>query len=160
MHSIAAKAVSFLEALQPEFKNYIQAVLDNAQVLASELMDRGWRLISGGTDNHLMLVDLRSRLPEVTGHEAAIWLQQANIVCNKNTIPFDSRSPMKPSGLRLGTPAITTRGLRKDDVARLAGLIDSILMSGGDEDTIAGAGSEVTELCEKFPVPNHNLEEE
>ncbi len=160
MHSIAAKAVSFLEALQPAFKAYIKAVLENARVLAERLMEQGWRLISGGTDNHLMLVDIRSKLPEITGHMAARWLQEANIICNKNAIPFDDRSPMKPSGLRFGTPAITTRGLRSAEVRDLADMIDAVLMSNGAGDVIAETREKVRILCEAFPVPNHNLEED
>ena len=158
MHSIAGKAVAFGEALQPAFRTYIQAVLDNAKTLAGELTEAGWRLVSGGTDNHLMLVDLRSKLPEQSGHAAAEWLQQANIVCNKNTIPFDA-SPMKPNGIRLGTPAITTRGLGTDEVKTLAKLIDNVLTSQGDEAVIATVKATVAELCQAHPVPNHNLEE-
>ena len=157
LHAIAAKAVSFLEALQEDFKDYITAVLNNARVLASELSERGWRLISGGTDNHIVLVDLRSNLQDATGHEAALWLQQAGIVCNKNAIPFDTRPPARPSGLRFGTPAITTRGLQQQEVVRLAGLIDEVLCNKGDQDTLCKVREEVTEMCNQFPVPNHNL---
>jgi len=160
MHSIAAKAVSFLEALQPEFRDYIQAVLDNAKVMARRLMEKGWRLVSGGTENHLMLVDMKSRLPEVTGEIAADWLQRANIICNKNVIPFDSGGPLKPSGLRLGTPAITTRGLDTRESEELADMIDKVLMSRGNESTISQVKENVVALCEQHPVPNHNLEED
>ncbi|MBS3821365.1 MAG: serine hydroxymethyltransferase [Phycisphaerae bacterium] len=157
MHAIAAKAVAFLEAMKPEFKNYAGAIITNARVLAEELLGRDWRLVSGGTDNHLMLVDLRSKLPDVTGHQAAIWLSQANLICNKNAIPFDPRPPVQTSGLRLGTPAITSRGLGTQHMKQIAQWIDEILMSQGDPKVIDRTASAVTELCLEFPVPNHNL---
>jgi glycine hydroxymethyltransferase len=157
MHAIAAKAVSFLEALQPEFTEYIRDVITNARTMAEELSEKGWRLVSGGTDNHLLMIDLQSRLPDVTGHEAALWLADANIVCNKNAIPFDPRPPAKASGLRLGSPAVTTRGLGKEQIVTLVEWIDAILMSNGDAQTIAKARAVVADLCEQFPVPNHNL---
>lgn len=157
IHSIAAKAVAFLEAMKPEFKNYAGAIINNARVLAEELMSHGWRLVSGGTDNHLMLVDLRSKLPEVTGHDAAIWLSEANLICNKNAIPFDPRPPAKTSGIRIGTPAITSRGLGTQHMKQIAQWIDEILMSQGDKNVIERTRSAVTDVCLQFPVPNHNL---
>lgn len=157
MHAIAAKAVSFKEALHPDFKNYIRRVVDNASCLAGHLQESGWRLVSGGTDNHLMLLDLRSRLPDVTGHDAANWLADANIVANKNAIPFDPRPPMKASGIRLGTPALTTRGMGGEDMKTLAGLIDRVLLSEGDAQAIAEVRDRVADLCKAYPVPNHNL---
>ena len=157
MHSIAAKAVSFLEAMKPEFKNYAGAIINNARVLADEITTRGWRLVSGGTDNHLMLVDIRSKMPDMTGHEAAAMLSEAGIICNKNAIPFDPRPPIKTSGIRLGTPAITTRGLGSEHMTLLADWIDKILTSGGNQDTIKKAQNFVHDICKQFPVPNHNL---
>jgi glycine hydroxymethyltransferase len=153
LHSIGGKAVAFGEALTDEFITYQRAVLDNAQSMADALQAKGWRLVSGGTDNHLMLIDLRSKLPEQMGHTASEWLQTANIVCNKNAIPFDT-SPMKPNGLRFGTPAITTRGLGKAEVTQLSEWIDTVLMSNGDEAILANVAGAVTELCDQFPVPN------
>ncbi len=154
LHVIAAKAVAFKEALHEEFKDYAKAILSNAQVLAQELMNSGWRLISGGTDNHLMLVDLRSRQPELTGQQAAEWLQMANLVTNKNAIPFDTRSPFKASGIRLGTPAITSRGLGADHMKQIAAWTDIVLNSNGDESVMSKVGAEVTDLCKQYPVPN------
>ena len=154
MHVIAAKAVAFAEAMHPEFKDYAQAIIDNANTLADELMARGWRLVTGGTDNHLMLVDLRSRTPELSGHQAAIWLSDAHLVTNKNVIPFDTRSPYESSGIRLGTPAVTSRGLRAEHMKLIAGWFDDILNSGGDERKIAKVRVAARELCSQFPVPN------
>ena len=152
-HVIAAKAVAFQEAMRPEFKEYAQAVVDNAKTVARELQDRGWRLVSGGTDNHLLLLDLRSRLPETTGHDAAEWLARAGIIANKNMIPFDPRPPMKTSGIRLGTPALTSRGLAMTEMKVVAGLIDQVLKSEGDATTIEKVRGEVRQLCERFPLP-------
>ncbi|MBT3278190.1 MAG: serine hydroxymethyltransferase [Phycisphaerales bacterium] len=152
-HAIAAKAVCFKEALSGDFKTYQQQVIDNANTLASELTSRGWRLTSGGTDNHLMLLDLRSRMPETTGDTAANWLRDAEIVCNKNSIPFDPRPPMQTSGLRLGTPAITSRGMGTEEVKLIAESIDSILTSEGNESVIATAKGAIGALCAQFPIP-------
>jgi len=157
VHAIAAKAVAFLEAMQPEFKTYTRAILENAQTLAQTLLNKGWRLVSGGTDNHLLLIDLRSRLPEMTGNEAARLLETVGIVCNMNAIPFDPRPVMKTSGIRLGTPAITTRGLGRNEVAALGEWIDRVLLSSGDETTLEQARAFVAETCKRRPVPNHNL---
>jgi len=154
MHVIAAKAVAFAEARHPEFKNYARAIINNASTLAGELMARGWRLVTGGTDNHLMLVDLRSQLPDVSGHEAAIWLSDAHLVVNKNAIPFDARSPFESSGIRLGTPAVTSRGLRGDHMKLLARWFDEILRSRGEEEKIQEIRQYVQELCGQYPVPN------
>ncbi|MDP6545063.1 MAG: serine hydroxymethyltransferase [Phycisphaerae bacterium] len=154
MHVIAAKAVAFAEAMHPEFKNYAQAIIDNAKTLADELQALGWRLVTGGTDNHLMLVDLRSRQPELTGHQAAIWLSDAHLVSNKNAIPFDPRTPFQSSGIRLGTPAITSRGLKTEHMKTIAGWVDEILTSGGDEQKIARIRAATRELCNQYPVPN------
>lgn len=157
MHVIAAKAVAFLEAMQPEFKTYTANIIANAKVLADTLMDKGWRLVSGGTENHLMLIDLRSRLPELTGRQGAIWLAEAGIVCNWNCIPFDPRPPMESSGLRLGTPALTTRGMGKKEMKQVGKWIDQVLLSGGKEKTLQRIRQNVMELCSQYPVPNYNL---
>lgn len=154
MHVVAAKAVAFAEAMHPQFTDYAQAIIDNARTLAEELMARGWRLVTGGTDNHLMLIDLRSRLPELTGHQAAIWLSEANMVTNKNVIPFDSRRPVESSGIRLGTAAITSRGLQCSHMKLIADWVDTVLNSGGDEKKIAEVRAATRELCAQYPVPN------
>jgi len=154
MHVIAAKAVSFAEAMRPAFRAYAEQIVANAKVLAEELMARGWRLVSGGTDNHLILVDLRSRRPELTGHEAALWLARANLVANKNAIPFDPRPPAQSSGIRLGTPAITSRGLTEKHMTQIARWIDEVLGSDGQEERIAPVGEQVRELCRAHPIPS------
>jgi glycine hydroxymethyltransferase len=155
MHIIAAKAVALGEALRPEFKAYQQRVLENAKALAEALMSCGQQLISGGTDNHLMLIDLRKAYPGVSGAMAEDWLGQAGIVVNKNMIPFDERKPMETSGLRIGTPALTTRGMGAGEMRRVAGLIDQVLAAGGDAGTIERTRGEVRELCTQFPVARH-----
>jgi len=152
MHAIVGKAVAFGEALKPEFKTYQQQILDNAQALANALKKAGNRIVSGGTDNHLMLVDLRPSYPDVPGNAAETWLEQANIITNKNMIPFDLRKPTETSGLRLGTPAVTTRGMKVTDMATIAGWIDQVLRSQGDEATIARVREQVLNLCEQFPI--------
>jgi glycine hydroxymethyltransferase len=153
-HVIAAKAVAFKEAMKPEFRNYVAAIVGNARALAEELMARGWRLVSGGTDNHLMLVDLRSRDAKMTGQMAADWLAAAGIITNKNSIPFDPRPPRITSGIRLGTPALTTRGMGFEQMRVIAGMIDEILISRGGELAIAKARGTVEELCRQFPIPH------
>jgi glycine hydroxymethyltransferase len=152
MHVIAAKAVSFAEALKPEFKQYQQQILDNAKALAEALIARGNRLVSGGTDNHLMLLDLRPAYPDVTGQQAEDWLGTSGIIVNKNMIPFDERKPTQTSGLRLGTPALTTRGLKQAQMTIIAGLIDRVLRSGGDASTMESVRSEVHSICEQYPL--------
>ncbi len=149
MHVIAAKAVAFLEALQPEFTAYQEQVLANARAMAKALQQRSYRIVSGGTDNHLFLVDLIGR--ELTGKDADAALGRANITVNKNAVPNDPRSPFVTSGLRLGTPAVTTRGMREAEVVRLAGWIADVL-DHPDEATIARVKGQVLELCGKFPV--------
>ncbi|MCH7812397.1 MAG: serine hydroxymethyltransferase [Planctomycetes bacterium] len=153
MHCIAAKAVAFAEALRPEFKQYQQQILDNARALADGLASHGNRLVSGGTDTHLMLLDLRPAYPDVTGAQAELWLEQAGIVTNKNLIPFDRRKSTQTSGLRLGTPAVTTRGLQEDDLKTVAGWIDRVLRNRGDERTIEAVRRDVQTLCDQFPLP-------
>ncbi len=152
MHIIAAKAVAFGEALKPEFKVYQQQVLDNAQALSESLLSLGLDLISGGTDTHLMLVDLRKQFPDVAGAQAEDWLGMANIVVNKNMIPFDERKPMQTSGLRIGTPALTTRGMKTDEMKKIAEMINRVLASQGDEAVLKTVRGEVIDLCNQFPM--------
>jgi len=152
-HVIAAKAVAFQEAMQPEFKWYAAAIVANAKALAEAITERGWRLVTGGTDNHLMLIDLRSRNEDLTGDVAARWLAAAGIISNKNIIPFDTRGTKETSGLRLGTPAVTTRGMRPDQMTRLAQWIDDILSSNGSEEVIDRVRGAVHEFCLQFPIP-------
>ena len=149
MHVIAAKAVAFKEALEPSFKEYQQQILDNAQALAAGLKERGFRLITDGTDNHLMLVDVRNK--KVTGKVAEKALDKAGITANKNTIPNDPESPFVTSGLRLGTPAVTTRGMKTSEMTKIAEFIDRALTAPDDEANLAQIKKEVIELCNKFP---------
>lgn len=150
---IIAKAVAFGECLKPQFSEYCKAIITNAKTLAETLMEKGWRLVSGGTDNHLMLLDLRSRLPETTGRDAAMRLATAGIITNWNTIPNDPRPPLKASGIRLGTPALTTRQMGPEQMRLVAGWIDEVLITGEDEKAILSVRSKVEELCKAFPVP-------
>ncbi|MBC7074576.1 MAG: serine hydroxymethyltransferase [Syntrophomonadaceae bacterium] len=150
MHVIAAKAVCFKEALSDEFKQYQQDIVYNASVLASELAENGLRLVSGGTDNHLMLIDVRPL--GMTGKDAEAILELVNITANKNTIPFDPESPMVTSGIRLGTPAVTSRGMKGDDMKKIAQAITTALRNPGNEDKIEEAKGIVNELCNKYPL--------
>ena len=152
MHVIAAKAVAFAEALRPDFKAYQAQILKNAKALAEGLMQKGNRLVSGGTDNHLMLLDLRPAYPDVTGKDAEDWLGAAGIVVNKNMIPFDERKPTQTSGLRIGTPALTTRGMKEAQMQAIAALIDRVLRAKGEAKVVESARGEVHELCEQFPL--------
>jgi len=154
MHAIAAKAVCFGEALRPEFADYSRQVVANAGALAEGLSGHGYRLCSGGTDNHLMLVDLRPRDENLTGADAESWLEAAGIIVNKNGIPNDPRPPRVTSGLRLGTPALTTRGMTEAQMKQVAALIDKVLASAGDEAVAARVREEVRALCAEFPVPH------
>ena len=151
-HVIAAKAVAFGEALQPEFKEWAKQVQKNARVLADELMKRGFHVVSGGTDNHSMLVDLRSKYPELTGKQAEKALVDADITVNKNMVPFDSRSAFQTSGIRLGTPAITTRGAKEDLMVKIAELIERVLNDPENQENIAAVRSEVNAMMEKYPL--------
>ena len=151
-HVIAAKAVAFGEALTPEYKEYQQQVIRNAQALSAALMARGYKIISGGTDNHLMLVDLRTKFPELTGKVAEKALVAADITANKNMVPFDSRSAFQTSGLRFGTPAITTRGLKEDKMEYIAELIDRVLADAENEDNIAAVRKDVNALMATYPL--------
>ncbi|WP_102285037.1 serine hydroxymethyltransferase [Metaprevotella massiliensis] len=151
-HVIAAKAVAFGEALQPEFKEWAKQVKKNAAVLADELTKRGFDIVSGGTDNHSMLVDLRSKYPELTGKVAENALVAADITVNKNMVPFDTRSAFKTSGLRLGTPAITTRGAKEDLMPLIAELIETVLNSPEDEKVIASVRERVNRTMKDYPL--------
>jgi glycine hydroxymethyltransferase len=158
MHVIAAKAIAFGENLRPEFKAYAQQVVANAKALASALVERGYRITTGGTDNHLMLVDLRRKSEQLTGADAEKWLEAAGIICNKNGVPQDPRPPKQTSGVRLGTPAVTTRGMKHTEMPVIATLIDRVLSAGlkGEAERMAGAErvrAEVAGMCERFALP-------
>ncbi|MFI4891893.1 MAG: serine hydroxymethyltransferase [Phycisphaerales bacterium JB058] len=165
MHVIASKAVAFGEALKPEYKAYQAQTVANAKALAGALVEHGYRITSGGTDNHLMLVDLTSKDPkgadgELTGKAAEKWLEDAGLICNKNGIPGDQRKPMVTSGIRLGTPATTTRGFKEAEMKQVAGFIDRVLSAGLEgEDELSRVTEqvrgEVRDLCAKFPMPGH-----
>ena len=150
MHVIAAKAVAFKEALSDEFKVYQQQVLDNAKALADELVKKGFRIVSSGTDNHLMLVDLRSK--NITGKEAQFLLDEIGITANRNTIPFEPLSPFVTSGIRLGTPALTTRGLKEEDIREVADIIADVIENREDSAVIETAKAKVQAICKKFPL--------
>ena len=149
MHVIAAKAVAFKEALSPDFRVYQERVLENARTLAESLIEKGYDLVSGGTDTHLMLVDLTRK--EMTGKEAEEALVKAGITVNKNTIPFETRSPFVTSGIRIGVPAVTTKGMGPEEMKTIADMIDRALKSRTDEKALEGIKNEVTELCKRFP---------
>jgi glycine hydroxymethyltransferase len=151
MHTIAAKAVCFFEAMQPEFVNYQKSVLENARVLASELQGHGMRIVSGGTDNHLVLVDLSSQ--GISGRDAEEALEAAGISVNRNAIPFDPKPPAITSGIRLGTAAVTTRGFGADMMKSIASLIVRVLYPSGDNHARKQARQEVREICQQFPIP-------
>ncbi|MCK4647881.1 serine hydroxymethyltransferase, partial [bacterium] len=150
MHTIAAKAVCFAQALKPDFKEYQKQIVKNAQALAEGLKEEGFRLVSGGTDNHLMLVDLIDK--GITGKDAEEVLGKAGIVVNKNTIPFEKRSPFITSGLRIGTPAVTTRGMKEKEMKQIAEWIGRVLKDIKDEKRITKVRKEVKELCDRFPL--------
>ena len=155
MHVIAAKAVAFKEAATPEFKAYQQQIVTNAKALASGLSRKGFCLVSGGTDNHLMLLDLRGT--ELTGKVAQETLDQARITVNKNAVPFDTRSPFVTSGVRIGTPAVTSRGMEEAEMDQIADLIFRALQQVGDERALAAIGEEVRDLCQRFPIYEHRV---
>jgi glycine hydroxymethyltransferase len=152
MHVIAAKAVALGEALQPDFKTYAAQIVRNAKALADELVQRGFSLVSGGTDNHLMLVDLRPSHPDLSGKDAEHALEAAGITVNKNTVPAENRSPFVTSGLRIGTPALTTRGMREDEMRRIGAWIQRVLAAPADEALQRRVRQEVRELCDAFPL--------
>ena len=151
-HVIAAKAVAFGEALQPSYKEYQAQVKKNAAVMAQALVDKGYKIISGGTDNHCMLVDLRTKFPELTGKVAEKVLVEADITANKNMVPFDSRSPFQTSGIRLGTPAITTRGAKEDLMGEIVEMIDTVLSNPEDEKIIASVREKVNSIMVDYPM--------
>jgi glycine hydroxymethyltransferase len=150
MHVIAAKAVCFKEALEPSFVEYQQQIVANAKRLASALSSAGFRLVSGGTDNHLMLVDVFSR--GITGKAAEAALGKANITVNKNAIPFDTNPPMVASGIRVGTPAVTSRGMREAEMDAIAEFVTRVLAAPDDDAVLARVKAEVETLCRKFPL--------
>jgi glycine hydroxymethyltransferase len=151
MHIIAAKAVCFFEAMQPEFIDYQKSVLKNARVLASELQKYGMRIVSGGTDNHIVLVDLSPQ--GISGKDAEEALEAAGISVNRNTIPFDPKPPLITSGIRLGTPAVTTRGFGTEEMKRIASFIAKVLSPSGDKHAQKQIRQEVLEMCQQFPIP-------
>jgi len=151
-HVIASKAVSFGEALLPEFGKYQELVKRNAAVMAEAFIAKGYKVISGGTDNHLMLIDLRTRFPEISGKKAENTLVQAHITVNKNMVPFDSRSPFLTSGLRVGTPAITTRGLKEEEMVTIVDLIDEVISNIDNESVIKNVGVKVVDMMKSFPL--------
>jgi glycine hydroxymethyltransferase len=151
-HVIASKAVAFGEALQPEYKEYQTQVKKNAAAMAQAFINKGYKVISGGTDNHSMLIDLRPKFPEITGKKVENTLVLADITINKNMVPFDSRSPFQTSGIRVGTPAITTRGLKEQHMATIVDLIDEVISNIDDEKVIASVREKVNKLMEEFPL--------
>lgn len=151
-HIIAAKAVSFGEALEESFRKYQVQVKKNAEAMAGAFMQMNYKVISGGTDNHLMLIDLKTKFPDITGKKAENTLVKAHITVNKNMVPFDSRSPFLTSGLRVGTPAITTRGLKEEHMQVIVGLIDEVLKNIDNEETIAKVGRKVSEMMKPYPL--------
>jgi glycine hydroxymethyltransferase len=156
MHVIAAKAVCFGECLKPEFKAYSEQIVKNSRALAAAMTKRGYKIVSGGTDNHLMLVDLRPKFPELTAKKAQETLDLAHITCNKNTVPFETRSPFQASGIRLGTPAVTTRGMNERDMEEIADCIDTVLAATGGPDeaaTLETVKKKVAGIAVRYPLP-------
>ncbi|MEO6568256.1 MAG: serine hydroxymethyltransferase [Opitutaceae bacterium] len=156
MHVIAAKAVCFGECLKPEFKTYSEQVVKNSRALAAAFTSRGYKIVSGGTDNHLFLLDLRTKFPELTAKVAQETLDRANITCNKNTVPFETRSPFQASGIRLGTPAITSRGFVEAEMEEIASCIDAVLAVAGKPEeaaTLASVKARVVALTSRHPLP-------
>ena len=151
-HVIASKAVAFGEALSEEFKTYQKQVKKNAAVMAESFIKRGYKVISGGTDNHSMLIDLRTKVPEITGKVVENTLVKADITVNKNMVPFDSRSPFQTSGLRVGTPAITTRGIKEDSMDLIVDLIDQVIMDVENEELIRDVKKKVNEMMSPLPM--------
>jgi glycine hydroxymethyltransferase len=151
-HVIASKAVSFGEALTPEFNMYQTRVKKNAEVMAKAFIDKGYKVVSNGTDNHLLLIDLRTKFPEITGKKVENTLVQAHITVNKNMVPFDSRSPFQTSGLRVGTPAVTTRGLTEGHMGIIVDFIDEVISNIENEAIIRKVGEKVVEMMKSFPL--------
>ena len=158
MHAIAAKAVCFKEAMTDEYKAYQTQVIKNAKAMAQTIISRGYDVVSGGTENHLMLISLIKQ--EITGKEADKWLGDAHITVNKNAVPNDPKSPFVTSGIRLGTPAVTTRGFKEAECIELAGWICDILDAKGDEKVIAEVRDKVAEVCKRLPVYQHSKTKE
>jgi glycine hydroxymethyltransferase len=153
MHVIAAKAVCFAEAVKPSFKEYQQQVINNSSALATTLSEKGFHLVSGGSDNHLMLLDLRPSHPDLTGKKGQIALDGANVTLNRNTVPGETRSPFQTSGLRIGTPAVTSRGMRENEMAEIADIISQVLANTEDTDAIAEAQKKALALSDRFVLP-------
>ncbi len=153
MHVIAAKAVCFREAAKPEFRDYARAIVTNAHALAETLTAKGYHIISGGTDNHLMLIDLRPTLPDLTGKKAQITLDAANVTTNKNAVPNETRSPFQASGIRLGTPAVTTRGMGVEEMKLIGDIFDKVLRNVDSVEVIEAQKARVLELTARFPLP-------
>jgi len=153
MHVIAAKAICFKEAQTEAFRQYQRQIAANARAMASTLTERGHHIVSGGTDNHLMMIDLRQKDPELSGKIAQAALDKAHVTANKNTVPGETRSPFQTSGIRLGTPAVTSRGMGEEEMARIANAIDRVLSNASDDDAIAAAREEALDLCKQFPLP-------
>jgi glycine hydroxymethyltransferase len=151
-HVIASKAVAFGEALTDDFFEYILQVKKNAATMAKSFVDKGYHVISGGTDNHLMLIDLRNKFPELTGRQVQNTLVQADITVNKNMVPFDSRSPFQTSGLRIGTPAITTRGLKEEHMAPIVEMIDEVISNIENDTVVEAVKNRVNKMMEDFPL--------
>jgi glycine/serine hydroxymethyltransferase len=152
MHVIAGKAVCFMEALKPEFKTYQKQVLKNAKALAEGMKKNGYRVVSGGTENHLMLIDLQPK--DISGKEVQILLDKAGITVNKNTVPFDKTSPFKSGGIRLGSPAVTTRGLKEKEMTQIADWIHEAITNRKDEAKLAEILGKVTAMMHNFPLPS------
>ena len=150
MHIIAAKAVAFGEALRPEFKEYAQQIVDNAKFMADEFISRSYKLISGGTDTHVILIDLTNK--KITGKAAEKSLEKAGVTVNKNMIPFDEKSPFITSGIRIGTPAVTTRGMKNDEMKKIVSLIDRVITNPNDDHNLSSVKAKVNELCKFFPL--------
>ena len=152
MHIIAAKAIAFGEALDPSFKIYAQNIIDNAKSMANAFLDKGYDLISGGTDTHVVLIDLTNK--KVSGKAAEKALEKAGITVNKNMVPFDTKSPFVTSGIRVGTPAITTRGMGNDEMTKIVDLIDKVILNIDDNEILTSVNQSVKELCQSFPLYN------
>jgi len=152
LHTIAARAVAFKEASEPEFKIYQEQIVRNAKALAERLMENGFRLVSGGTENHLMLIDLTTKYEKLSGRQAADHLEDAGIIVNKNTIPFDKRKPKTTSGLRLGTPMVTTRGMKEDEMLHIADFIAETLENRQKASVKRRIREKVQEFCAQFPI--------
>ncbi|MDE6653016.1 MAG: serine hydroxymethyltransferase, partial [Muribaculaceae bacterium] len=151
-HVIAAKAVAFGEILQPSWRDYAEQIKKNAAVMAQALIDKGYKVVSGGTDNHCILVDLRTKFPDLTGKVAEKALVESDITANKNMVPFDTRSPFQTSGIRLGTPAITTRGAKEDFMGEIVEMIDTVLSNPEDTAVKTSVREKVNETMEKYPM--------